>query len=92
MGHFHCLGNEKLCFDFAFFRDLQRRFAAPGDFAPTYVIAHEVGHHVQNLTGTMQKVEATRENASQAESNRTSLRLELQAACYAGVWGITRAR
>jgi predicted metalloprotease len=87
MGPFYCPGDEKLYLDLAFFRDLQTRFAAPGDFAQAYVIAHEVGHHVQNLTGTMQKVEAARGNASQAESNRTSVRLELQADCYAGVWG-----
>jgi len=87
MGPFYCPGDEKLYLDLAFFHDLQTRFAAPGDFAQAYVIAHEVGHHVQKLTGTMQKVEAARANASQAESNRTSVRLELQADCYAGVWG-----
>jgi len=85
MGPFYCFGDEKVYIDLAFFRDLQTRFRAPGDFAQAYVIAHEVGHHVQKLTGTLQKIEAAR--ASQAESNRTSVRMELQADCYAGVWG-----
>ncbi len=86
-GPFYCPGDKKLCPDFVFFRDLQTRFVAPGDFAQAYVIAHEVGHHVQNLTGKLQNVDAARGNASQAEANRTSVRLELQADCYAGVWG-----
>ncbi len=87
MGPFYCSGDEKLYLDFAFFRDLQARFRAPGDFARAYVIAHEVGHHVQKLTGTFQKMEAARGRASQAENNQTSVRMELQADCYAGVWG-----
>ena len=86
-GPFYCPGDEKLYIDLAFFRDLQARFRAPGDFAQAYVIAHEVGHHVQKLTGTFQKVEAARGRASQAETNRTSVRMELQADCYSGVWG-----
>jgi predicted metalloprotease len=86
-GPFYCPGDEKLYLDLAFFRDLQSRFRAPGDFAQAYVIAHEVGHHVQKLTGISQKMEAARGRVSQAEYNRTSVRMELQADCYAGVWG-----
>ena len=77
-GPFYCNGDEKLYIDLAFFRDLQTRFGAPGDFAQAYVIAHEVGHHLQKLTGTLQKLDG---------SNGTSVRMELQADCYAGVWG-----
>ena len=87
MGPFYCNGDEKLYLDFAFFRDLKTRFRAPGDFAQAYVIAHEVGHHVQKLTGTLQKLETARGRVSKAEYNRTSVRMELQADCYAGVWG-----
>ena len=87
MGPFYCPEDEKLYIDLAFFRDLQTRFRAPGDFAQAYVIAHEVGHHIQKLAGTFEKVEAARGRVSQTESNRTSVRMELQADCYAGVWG-----
>jgi predicted metalloprotease len=87
MGPFYCPGDEKLYIDLAFYRDLQARFRAPGDFAQAYVIAHEVGHHIQKLTGTFQKMEAARGRTSKAEYNRTSVRMELQADCYAGVWG-----
>ena len=87
VGPFYCSGDEKLYIDLAFFRDLQARFGAPGDFAQAYVIAHEVGHHVQKLTGTLQKLETTRGRVSKAENNLTSVRMELQADCYAGVWG-----
>jgi len=87
MGPFYCSGDEKLYIDLAFFRDLRTRFGAPGDFAQAYVIAHEVGHHVQKLIGTFQKMEAEHERASQVENNRASVRMELQADCYAGVWG-----
>jgi predicted metalloprotease len=87
MGPFYCQQDEKLYIDLAFFRDLQTRFHSPGDFAQAYVIAHEVGHHVQQLTGTFQKVEAARGQSSRADANRVSVRLELQADCYAGVWG-----
>ncbi|MEX2198313.1 MAG: neutral zinc metallopeptidase [Burkholderiales bacterium] len=86
-GPFYCSADEKLYIDLAFFRDLQARFGAPGDFAQAYVIAHEVGHHVQKLTGTFQKFAAARAGASAAERNRMSVRLELQADCFAGVWG-----
>jgi predicted metalloprotease len=87
MGPFYCAGDEKLYIDLAFFRDLKTRFGAPGDFAQAYVIAHEVGHHVQKISGTFQKMEAARGRASQAEQNQMSVRMELQADCYAGVWG-----
>jgi predicted metalloprotease len=72
--------------DLAFYRDLKERFRAPGDFAQAYVIAHEIGHHVQTLLGISQKVEGARRGASQAESNALSVRLELQADCLAGLW------
>lgn len=79
-GPFYCPGDRKLYLDFAFFRELKNDFGAPGDFAQAYVIAHEVGHHVQNLLGTMDKVNAA------GNSNQLSVALELQADCYAGVW------
>ena len=87
MGPFYCPNDEKLYIDLAFFRDLQTRFRAPGDFAQAYVIAHEVGHHVQKLTGALQQAEAARGRAPPTEANRNSVRMELQADCYAGVWG-----
>jgi len=87
MGPFYCPGDEKLYIDLAFFRDLQTRFGAPGDFAQAYVIAHEVAHHVQKLTGSFGKLEAARGRVSPAEQKRLSVRMELQADCYAGVWG-----
>jgi predicted metalloprotease len=83
MGPFYCPNDEKLYVDLSFYRDLQNRFRAPGDFAQAYVIAHEVGHHVQKLTGTFRRMQGV----SGAERNRTSVRMELQADCYAGVWG-----
>jgi uncharacterized protein len=86
-GPFYCPGDEKLYIDLSFFHDMQTRFQAPGDFAEAYVIAHEVGHHIQKLNGTFQKVEATRGRVSRAEANRISVRMELQADCLAGVWG-----
>ncbi len=86
MGPFYCPNDEKLYIDLAFFRDLQTRFHAPGDFAQAYVIAHEVGHHVQKLTGGFERAEAAG-GRGQAPSNQNSVRLELQADCYAGVWG-----
>ena len=87
VGPFYCAGDEKLYIDLAFFRDLQTRFHAPGDFAEAYVIAHEVGHHVQQLKGTLQQLDATRGRTSQGDLKQTSVRMELQADCYAGVWG-----
>lgn len=79
-GPFYCPGDQRLYLDFSFFNELKSEFKAPGDFAQAYVIAHEVGHHVQNLLGTMDKVNAA------GNSNDLSVRLELQADCYAGVW------
>ena len=86
MGPFYCPGDEKVYIDLTFYRDLRDRFRAPGDFAQAYVIAHEVGHHVQKLLGVSAKVDALRKRASEAEFNRASVRLELQADCFAGVW------
>src|SRR3954463_13750274 len=85
MGPFYCQNDEKLYVDLSFFRDLQTRFGAPGDFAEAYVIAHEVGHHVQKLTGTFRRMEAARGRAQGATG--VSVRMELQADCFAGVWG-----
>ena len=85
-GPFYCPGDQKVYIDLSFYRLLQQRFAVSGDFAQAYVIAHEVGHHVQNLMGIMQKVDAARRNASPAQANALSVRLELQADCFAGVW------
>ena len=79
-GPFYCPGDQKLYLDFGFFNELTREFKAPGDFAQAYVIAHEFGHHIQNLVGTMDKVQNAGNN------NRLSVALELQADCYAGVW------
>jgi len=87
MGPFYCPNDEKLYVDLSFYRDLQNRFRAPGDFAQAYVIAHEVGHHVQKLTGNFRRLESAQGRASKAEYNRISVRMELQADCYAGVWG-----
>jgi predicted metalloprotease len=86
VGPFYCPGDQKLYLDLSFFDDLQARFRAPGDFAQAYVIAHEVGHHVQNLLGTMDKVDSVRGRMSEAEANQLSVRLELQADFLAGVW------
>jgi hypothetical protein len=86
MGPFYCPGDRKLYIDLEFYRELRDRFQAPGDFAQAYVIAHEVGHHVQNLLGTSSQIQQMRQSASETESNALSVRLELQADCYAGVW------
>jgi len=87
MGPFYCPNDEKLYVDLSFYRDLKNRFHAPGDFAQAYVIAHEVGHHVQKLTGSFKRLENAQGRVSQAEHNRISVRMELQADCYAGIWG-----
>ena len=87
MGPFYCPNDEKLYLDLSFFRDLQTRFHAPGDFAQAYVIAHEVGHHVQKQLGIMDKMESMRGRVSKTDMNQMSVRLELQADCFAGVWG-----
>jgi predicted metalloprotease len=86
VGPFYCPKDEKVYIDLGFYRELKDRFHAPGDFAQAYVIAHEVGHHVQNLLGISEKVQNARARASEAEGNRLSVRLELQADCLAGVW------
>ena len=85
-GPFYCPADRKVYLDLVFFDELQRRFGAPGDFAQAYVIAHEVGHHVQNLLGISGKVQQARQRVSQLEGNQLSVRLELQADCLAGVW------
>ena len=87
MGPFYCPSDERIYLDLDFFNELTSRFGAPGDFAKAYVIAHEVGHHVQKVVGTAARVRAAERNASsRAEANRYSVALELQADCYAGVW------
>ena len=86
-GPFYCPADRHVYLDTAFFDELARRFGAPGDFAQAYVIAHEVGHHVQNLTGVMQKFESQGQRLDERRRNALSIRLELQADCYAGVWG-----
>lgn len=86
VGPFYCPGDEKLYIDLSFYQELQSRFKAPGDFAMAYVVAHEVGHHIQNLLGTMEKVQQLRSRLSEEEYNKYSVRLELQADFYAGVW------
>ncbi|MEF7613674.1 neutral zinc metallopeptidase [Aquincola sp. MAHUQ-54] len=86
MGPFYCPGDQKVYIDLDFFDTLQQRLGAPGDFAQAYVIAHEVGHHVQNLLGISGKVDAMRGKVSEAQMNALSVRLELQADCLAGVW------
>ena len=87
-GPFYCPGDEKVYIDLAFFDELKQRFGAPGEFAEAYVLAHELGHHVQKLTGIEQKVEAAQQQNPQAR-NQLSVKLELQADCFAGVWGHT---
>jgi predicted metalloprotease len=86
VGPFYCPGDEHVYLDLGFFREMEEKFKAPGDFAQAYVVAHEVGHHVQNLLGTSSKVHRARSGASKEEGNRLSVRLELQADFLAGVW------
>src|SRR5262249_54251653 len=86
VGPFYCPGDEKVYIDLSFYRELRTRFHSPGDFAQAYVVAHEVGHHIQNLLGTTDKVNRLQRGMSEAEANRLSVRLELQADFYAGVW------
>jgi predicted metalloprotease len=86
VGPFYCPADRKVYIDLTFYDELKDRFNAPGDFAQAYVIAHEIGHHVQNLLGISDKVQAARQRASEAEGNALSVRLELQADCFAGVW------
>lgn len=85
-GPFYCPGDQKVYIDLGFYRELKTRFEAPGDFAQAYVIAHEVGHHIQNVTGVLPKFNQMRRSMSKREENQMSIRVELQADCYAGVW------
>ncbi|ATL46648.1 metalloprotease [Chitinophaga caeni] len=85
-GPFYCPADEKLYIDLSFYQELKDRFQAPGDFAMAYVVAHEVGHHVQNLLGTSRKVQELRQQLSETDYNKLSVRLELQADFYAGLW------
>ncbi|WP_306606186.1 neutral zinc metallopeptidase [Azonexus sp.] len=87
MGPFYCPGDQNVYIDLTFFRELKDRFKAPGEFAQAYVIAHEVGHHVQNLLGIADKIHQTQQRVGKAEANALSVRMELQADCLAGVWG-----
>ena len=86
VGPFYCPGDQKVYIELSFYEELRRRFNAPGDFAQAYVIAHEVGHHVQNLLGISDRVDAMRSRVSEVEANQLSVRLELQADCFAGIW------
>ena len=86
MGPFYCPTDKKIYLDTEFFDELSRRFQAPGDFAQAYVIAHEVGHHVQDLTGSLGQAEQLQARASETEGNAIQVKIELQADCYAGVW------
>jgi predicted metalloprotease len=85
-GPFYCPNDRKVYIDLAFFRQLDTEFSAQGDFAKAYVIAHEVGHHVQNLLGTLDKAQAAQQRSSEAEANAIQVRIELQADCFAGIW------
>ncbi len=85
-GPFYCPADRKVYIDLSFYHELKAKLNAPGDFAQAYVIAHEIGHHVQNLLGISKKMEARRTNISPADYNKSSVRLELQADCFAGVW------
>jgi predicted metalloprotease len=86
MGPFYCPADEKVYIDLSFYRELRERFGAPGDFAQAYVIAHEVGHHVQNLLGIAEQVQGVRQQVSETEANSLSVMMELQADCLAGIW------
>jgi predicted metalloprotease len=86
MGPFYCPGDQKVYIDLDFYETLKNKLGAPGEFAQAYVIAHEVGHHVQNLLGISAKMDQMRSRVSQVEYNALSVRLELQADCFAGVW------
>ena len=86
MGPFYCPTDKKIYLDTEFFNELSRRFQAPGDFAQAYVIAHEVGHHVQDLTGRLEQANQLQARASETEGNAVQVQVELQADCYAGVW------
>ncbi len=87
MGPFYCPGDQKVYIDLRFYQEMKQRFKAPGDFAQAYVIAHEVGHHVQNLLGILPQVHRMQQQVGKIEANRLLVKLELQADCLAGVWG-----
>jgi predicted metalloprotease len=87
MGPFYCPADRNVYLDLSFFRDLAQRFGAPGDFAQAYVVAHEVGHHIQTVTGLSERVAGLRQRANETQANALSVRQELQADCFAGVWG-----
>jgi predicted metalloprotease len=91
-GPFYCPADSKVYLDLSFFRELDQQFGAPGDFAQAYVVAHEVGHHIQNVLGVNQQVSQLQRQSSEAQANALSVRLELQADCFAGVWGNHAAR
>lgn len=86
MGPFYCPADQRVYIDLSFYQDLKNKLGAPGDFAQAYVVAHEVGHHVQNLLGLSDKVHTMRSKVSQSEYNKLSVKLELQADCFSGVW------
>jgi predicted metalloprotease len=86
VGPFYCARDQQVYIDLSFYDDLKNQFGAPGDFAQAYVIAHEVGHHVQNLVGTAAQVHAAKKRATETEANALSVRVELQADCFAGIW------
>lgn len=86
VGPFYCPGDQKVYIDLSFYNDLKSRFRAPGDFAQAYVIAHEIGHHVQTLLGISKKIHNLRSRVSKVEANRLSVMQELQADCFAGIW------
>ncbi|HEY7638726.1 MAG TPA: neutral zinc metallopeptidase [Steroidobacteraceae bacterium] len=86
VGPFYCPADHQLYIDLSFYDELQSRFGAPGDFAQAYVVAHEVGHHVQTLLGIAERVSAQRQSAGKVEDNALSVRMELQADCFAGIW------
>ncbi len=90
-GPFYCPGDKQIYIDLSFYDELRKRFDAPGDFAQAYVLAHEVGHHVQNLLGVLPQFNEARRTMNEADANALSVRVELQADCYAGVWGFNAA-
>jgi predicted metalloprotease len=87
VGPFYCPADQKVYIDLSFFRDLDQRFGAPGDFAQAYVVAHEIGHHVQTLLGVSSRINQMRQRVSETQGNQLSVLQELQADCFAGVWG-----